>query len=109
MWIIGDEMTHRTYNEHFEERGIRDNFYILNHYNVTMVAGGPSYHTKSVIGCVRNCFIHSYNNYKKLPKWVVFVPKNDIIKGLSHDYDATDTYEELIQWLFKEIKRLELK
>ena len=103
IWIIGDEMVSKTVTEHFIHRG-KDNLYTTNHYEVSVRAGNnkdsgdPT--TKSVPNRIRNALIRLYNEKQKVPKWVLFILENDLIRDLKYEFAVEDAYELVLTWIF---------
>ena len=86
-------MMSKTYSENFEKRTEKEHYYISNHYEITMAAGGSQSRTKSILSRILNCVINTYNNKKLLPKWIVMVMENDLIRNYNcTEYGATEAY-----------------
>ena len=98
-------MVSRTGTENFIKR--KDNLYTTTHYETELIAGTFSSQTKSIVARLRNCMVHTYNNYQILPKWVIWIVENDIIKALKYtDFGVTESYQAVLTWLFDELKTI---
>ena len=107
LWIIGDEMVHKTFQENYEKHASKENFYSTNHYEVTVAAGGTNSRTKSMLSRILNCITNIFNSQKVIPKWIVIILENDLIKSLSYtEFGATSAYGEVLRWLFEEVKKI---
>ena len=108
LWLIGDEMVCRTERENYTKR--RENLYSLTHYENTVIAGNFTSSTKSILQRLRNCMVNTYNNNQLLlPKWIVIVVENDIIRHFKHDGCDAPFYDSVLKWLFSEFTTIREK
>ena len=102
-------MVSRTERENFTKR--KENLYSLTHYEATVIAGNFNSTTKSIMQRLRNCFVNTYNNKPTvLPKWIVIVIENDLLRTVRcHEYTTDQLsliFEGMLEWVFKELKNL---
>ena len=102
-------MVSRTERENYSKR--KDSLYSLTHYETTVVSGSFNSTTKSLMQRIRNCFVNTYNNNQnKLPKWVILMLENDMIRTVRYlEYTEEQLkiiFEKMIEWIFKELKNL---
>ena len=106
VWIIGDDMVNKTHRQHFLGRE-KDNLYTSTHFETTVIAGTPSSPVKNLLARIVNCFISRFNTEQRLPKWVVFVIENELIKFLNFNtIPPKDMYKPAIEWMFDQLKSI---
>ena len=83
----------------------QDNLYTITHYETRVASGSASSTNKSAVSRLRNCVVNCYNTTQKIPKWIVIIIENDLIKFLKYtEFAVTDAYEEILNWIFNELK-----
>ena len=99
-------MVYRTHSEHFLGR-IRDNLYTITHFEARVASGSASSTNRNAVSRLRNCVVNCYNATQKIPKWIVIIVENDLIKFLKYtEYAVTDAYEAVLNWIFDELKEV---
>ena len=106
LWLLGDEFLTKAYG-HFngvanEEAGI---YFTKDHYEVKMFAGNnldPEITTP--LARIRSEFIKAVEEHILLPKVVVIILDNDLIKHA--DRNSSYVYSTLIHWLASEFNKI---
>ena len=84
--------------------------YVRTHYDTAGLCTGSERHSlkgRNVIGHVRNNFVEAINEYTLLPKVVVVVLDNDIVKSTNHyETGAALAMGPQIDWLATELHRI---
>ena len=84
-----------------------DNSYIRTNFAATAFTGYEKWN-KSLIGWVRNCLVRGINdNNLALPRYVVVVLDNEIIKATDYEgFPYSVIYECQVEWLARQIGRV---
>ena len=99
VWIIGDSFVGATADHYFQNAGNRRDFYIKKMYD-TAVMFNNKHFDACLLSRVRNVLVHAVNNRDRLPKAIVLVLDNDMIRFAGHDYVGTEIIlKEYINWL----------
>lgn len=91
IWVIGDEFCHHTYQQYFKEETDADSSHKLTSFtfnNYEVCEFSLSYYltnNKSPARRILNKFISAINEHNTLPKLVVFVLDDDLIRSLKGD------------------------
>ena len=108
MWFIGDQFLTRTFQPyfmHWDEKVqgfVLENFQVMGYMNSKFTCND-----RSVLSRVRNCLVYGLNNNYLLPKAIVLVIDNDIIKNVEFEgYGISVLLGKILQWLASEIVKL---
>ena len=96
VWVIADDFGYRSYEEHYKKQ--RKQAYLKDHFDITAVVNGKFTSTNpSTIGRLSNALVSMINKQELLPKYVIIVPDDDIIKSLKHrNYGISSTLGHLV-------------
>ena len=86
IWIISDEFGYQSYNDHYHRRN-KESFsgYMRDHFDMKAQLHGKYVSSDpSIIGRFRNSLVSAIDDDPLLPKMVVVVPDDDLIKALNH-------------------------
>ena len=90
VWFLGDNFGFKTYSEHFNERKFEDyDGYTRRYYGTRgFFTNKYSHHDQNAVSRLRNTLAKAITDRVLLPKMVVIVPDNDLIKfAQSADYN----------------------
>ena len=82
--------------------------YVLDYYNVSCKVMGSINGITSTAARIQNCLIHLLNHCKTLPRFIIVIPDNDILKHCTvdiFDYGAKLVCEEIVAWMVNELDR----
>ena len=112
IWIIGDEFSNHTFDQHYQDHKARLNYvesdsYAFKNYEVREFTSNKY---DSLIGSticrIRNSFVRALNKHSSLPKLVVVVVDDDITKNLTwEDWHLFDQLHTVTEWLVLELER----
>ena len=110
LWILGDT----TMNMLAQYRAgtsttaaaSRNESYIAQHFKMSITASGGKSNINSPIARIINGFIKNYNEQKKLPKWVMIVPEDDLINMFLVQNNLSLTYQMVIEFITSEIEKV---
>ena len=77
VWVIGDQLINKTVRHHFNSMTAP---FIAKNFDVQVVAGGEGSEVSNIFARLVNSFINTYNREKRLPKWILLLPDDDVIK-----------------------------
>ena len=85
-----------------------DSSYMKDNYEVTIFCSDKySSHIRNILARVINTTVQALTNTKMLPKIMIFMMEDDIIKFLDHnDYGATELFGKIISYLDAEIRKI---
>ena len=109
VWIVGDEFTFRTYDEYFEQRNHKEyNGFTKENYEIHGVTTSKYASVdKNIVSRIRNKFAKAIEEKKFLPKLVVIIPDDDLIRGIQTNKEFEDTvWARLVLWVMREMKKL---
>ena len=105
MWIICDEFGDSTIGRYLVRQPNQD-CYIMENFEVRTWAGNYKMgRTQTVLTRMRNALVHAYNTQLKLPKWIIVIFEDDIIKRYNFK-DAESGYYRLLKWLMNEFNKV---
>ena len=94
-------MMHKTIQANFMAR--QTETYTANHYEAISISDSNPSHDESVPGKLVNNFINTYNLRQKLPKWIIIVLENDLIRNLKYEFAVESSYETVITWICNQL------
>ena len=107
IWIVGDEFCHRSFADYYKpQKSDSHDLYAFNNFEVRDFSSSQfTSHNRSCIGRILNNFIRAINEHNTVPKLVVFVLDDDVIKSVFKNSDYAQTTEACIKWLMIEIEK----
>ena len=110
IWIISDEFGNNSFEEYFKQRQLENNGndnYMNENFEVTGYVTSRFGSNPSGIGRLRNSLVHAITKQVLLPKYVVLVPDNNIIKMLNHyRFGMSTALGRLIDYLMSEFDKI---
>ena len=80
------------------------------HYNVSVFCNGSlnkSMINRNVIGRVRNCLVEAINEHVLLPKFIIVILEDDLIRAVHHYSDGiSNILSTLTKWMASEFHKL---
>ena len=110
IWLIGDQFFNGVFPQlqHLKTSAqIAGNRlpFIYEQFNITGYSNG-NVSSKNAFSRMYNSFIQALNNKFKLPRYVVLIPDNDLVKSIKFfDYGIKETFAETLKWLIVQIER----
>ena len=84
----------------------RDNLFTTNSFETSVFSSGTHSANRSVMCRLVNCFINAFNTKMKIPKWIVIVMEDDLIRNLpTRNKGMTAAYKKSISWMMTEQKK----
>ena len=113
VWIIGDDFMARTFSQYFQHAFLEaevDPGYIRIHYDTSGYCSAKLTHnmiSRNVLSYIRNGFVQAINAQILLPKYVIVVMEEDMIRAMNHyEKGARALYLKCIKWIMKEFHRV---
>ena len=116
VWLIGDQFLHSTYHQYalmhkkakMSSSGDVKPPYLTEHYNVTSHTMGDINGITIAMSRIQNCIMSQLNNCKTMPRFIIIVPDNDLLKSNQttvdiFDYGARKVCDRIATWLALEI------
>ena len=103
MWILGEEFVARSGNI-IESREVKTSFLNTN-YQVRAIGASGITNTLNPdpLARMRNTLITAIHRFNCLPRYLIIIPEDDIIKGINRDdYGVTEFYGQTIEWMLRE-------
>ena len=112
IWIIGDEFSRSSFEQYY--KGIKSDLgdyatFAFKNFEVReFLSSRRESHVRSVLTRIRNNLVHGFNDQVALPKLIVVVMDDDIIKNIYGNCleEAILQIEPLINWLVREFEKL---
>ena len=111
VWFIGDEFCYRTYQSYFKKNMDKEGkpitftfkqFEVRSFFNSKYVSHDPS-----VLSRIHNCLVKALNENATLPKVIIFVLDNGILKEMAHNGSGISIkIETQLNWLLKECEKV---
>ena len=100
IWVMGDDFRHKSFNKYYYLQA-GDEQYMKEQFEVTGFMNDKSSSLDTnTLSRFRNNFVGAVTDQPVLPKFVVIVPDNDIMKYVwYHKDDVQDGYVRLLKWL----------
>ena len=106
IWLITDKFGRESYDHLFARRAMDDS-YIKNNFDATAITAGKLDSNQSIIGRMKNTLVTSISNDPVLPKLIVKVPDDDIIKCMkSHTAGLTKAFGKFIDNVMLEHEKI---
>ena len=115
VWIVGDQFLREVYHSYTALKEAADRSqprrhrpYLLDYYKVSSHVMGTTNGIRSTAARIQNCIIRQINACKTMPRMVIIIPDNDIIKHNSisfYDYGAKKMCEMIVSWLVNNINK----
>ena len=112
IWFIGDEFSHSSFEHHFkdikDEHGKYTTFTFDNYEVRDFLSSRVTSHIRSTLARFRNNLVKAMNDQIGLPKLIVVVMDDDILKSIEGDTseDVRKQIKPLITWLICEYEKL---
>ena len=109
-WVVGDEFLISIYSALQELKtdyatNHKPMPYLYEHYNISAWYQSPLLN-QIRMARILNSFLDGLNERKKLPKYVLLIPDEDIILGVNYiGYGVMTMIKEQLNWLFKQINK----
>ena len=103
IWVMGDDFRHKSFNKYYYLQA-GDEQYMKEQFEVTGFMNDKSSSLDTnTLSRFRNNFVGAVTDQPVLPKFVVIVPDNDIIKYVWYcKDDVQDGYVRLLKWLMSQ-------
>ena len=111
LWIIGDAFLNRNYHTLSEikreaERARKQIPYIFDYYNIQCFTPNPKSLVSEVLAKFVNCLVKALNQTLKLPKLVVVIPDDDILRYVFEDTEECKRLTKTaIRWVVNQMIR----
>ena len=112
VWLIGDAFLQRIYHSYGTlrdqariSRGKLKKPYLLDAYTVSSHIMGELNGIQSTAARMQNCLVRQLDTTINMPRYIVFIPDNDVIKGSSgefYDFGASKMSQEIMAWMIDE-------
>ena len=111
VWIVGDEFVHTSFNQYVRHSGNsseEQKFHMKELYEIKDAASDKYTSLNTNMVCrVRNHLIQMIKEYVLLPKAIVLILDDDLIRFVEYEgNDVIVTYKKILSWLMKEVHRL---
>ena len=107
IWFVGDQFLIKSYGKYFQNKELKDQ-YVQSNFEAKMIAGYETWN-KSYVGRVRNALIRGFNENGTLPRYLVFILDNELIKAIQDDADDSSTFiliiSKMLNWLTNQVER----
>ena len=104
LWIIGDEFSSRT--SHSLLNLDEEECFTTRNFETTITAANrfSNYQSNALVR-IRNSLVKTINDRAELPKFLIFILEDDLIKNLGYNRTGAESgYSRVIDWLITEIK-----
>ena len=117
VWIIGDEFLRMIYHTFMLMQrsaclnNLGRNPYLFEHYNVSRHVMGNSNGIRNPAARIQNTIVQQLNSCKTMPRFIVIIPDNDILKHSSvemFDFGTRVMIEGIVAWMVNEIEHVVL-
>ena len=109
IWFFGDNFAFNTFAKYYQQVPLdRYDGYIRNHYEVTGFMNSKyASQQRSMLARMRNLLPNAISNQPLLPKMVVIVPDDDLIRFMRHRKCGISNlnFQRVINWLMNEYER----
>ena len=108
IWLVGDEFTLRTVGRYLSSEGSTANKgYAKGNYDVSDFCKSKfSSHNPSLIGRLIDCIADGIQKHVILPRIIVFILDDDLIKSLSYNKEGdSEFYGRMVEYLFRRVHR----
>ena len=109
IWIIADDFAYHTAQQFFNNPRNAEGgspFYTFNTFEVIeYLSSKYKSSNPSVSGRIINNFVYGLNKHRQLPKLVVIIPDNDIVKGIHSQDDIMVIIGMVTEWIVRECNR----
>ena len=106
--MIGDEFCYNTVQQHFKDKKGNDQagLYSFNTFEVSQfVSSKYKSHNPSPLGRIINNLIYALNKHLMLPKLIVVVVDEDLVRAIRVSRITAADVSSIIEWLMKEFTR----
>ena len=107
IFVLGDTFVHKTTETKFKLTDAAYS-YTTRNFNV-MVQASPETRSNNpnILARVRNSLVHALNKCSMLPKIIILVLEDDLIKGMkASDATPVSEYSRWIKWLINEFRKI---
>ena len=109
LWIIGDRFCHHTlqhYYRHIKDEDGKSPYYCYNTFEVTeFFSSRYKTNNASTLGRIINNLVFTLNKHGQLPRCIVVVPDDDIIKHFKDSPFLKAQVDTITQWLTNKFTR----
>ena len=105
IWIIGDEFCDRSYDHYYKRIGLdresNKTFAFTNFEMRDFFSSEYKSHNRSAVGRILNNLINALNEHNTLPKLIVMVIDNDMVKHINES-GTFMKIRDIVKWLPRE-------
>ena len=111
LWLIGDSFLHSIYHALQKIRmqadiAKKEHLYIHNYFNVTCYTPNPNSMLRNIMTRFANTLIKASNDTLKLPRFIVVIPDDNIMKPLRYKKeDFKELVHESLSWIIRQMFR----
>ena len=106
LWIFGDNFCQNTVTTHFTSQK-EENSYAKRNFEVSTITSNLFLsNERNIFTRWRNMLVMQTREVKPLPKMILFVPDDDIIRELKNYKSKTADYGRAIEWFMREFSRI---
>ena len=110
IWIVGDKFCKTTYRQNYQQinpdAANSDRFYAFSSFEVCdFFSSSFTSHNRSCAGRIINNLIKALNEFNTLPKLVVCVLDNDLVRNIDNGKNMYSRVKRLAKWLMKEFTK----
>ena len=112
IWFIGDDFATKSFEQNFQQRyhGEYNGFSRENYDTIGFMNNEYTSNTKNILSRMRNAFVEAVQKYVLLPKYVVIVCDNDLIKTTKKQITDGSDFEAMmkkcVNYLMVEYRKL---
>ena len=105
--LIGDKFVDSTAEQHFKRRDEKHS-YAVRHFDIDIASTSPtSSNNPEIMSRLRNNLVMALNRTITLPKIILEVLEDDIIRTIDHkDHGLGKHYERRLKWLMNQYRRV---
>ena len=105
VWFVGDQFLTRSYQPYF---GAKENTYVNEHFESLVYMNNKfACNDRSVLSRLRNCIVYGINHNYLLPKAIIIVADNDILKAVQFEgFEISVLLGKIMEWIGNEIYRI---
>ena len=106
LWIIGDDFVHGSARVNFKRRNETASYSARNFEIVIEARNAFSSHNYNQLSRLRNSLIKAINECDRLPKYILVILEDDIIRETNFaDCGLAQYYERELRWLISEFRK----
>ena len=106
IWIVGDTFVGNSYGKILHSESSTEKFYIREQFQAYAFFN-PNHFDSNFLSRTRNVLVKAMNDNAKLPKVIVMVLENDLIRSITHsNFGVSLEAGILLEWLVKETSKV---